>query len=169
MARTRNQRNGRLEESLRALQHAEAQMLQALASLAQHQTAMMARMAQTDAEIAQFRREAEETRRDIAETNRLNTARFERIEALLAGLPEAVHRRFGFQPPQGARRTNNMKADLDAKKVQTPEDRLKQRLLELGLLTNITPPLPADAYPRNRRPIPLEGRPGSRIILEERR
>lgn len=55
------------------------------------------------------------------------------------------------------------------KQAETPEGRLKQRLHELGLLTKITPPLPRDAYPKDRQPIPLDGRPGSQIILEERR
>jgi chromosome segregation ATPase len=100
MARARNHGNGRLEESLTAMQQAQAQMLQALASLAQTQAATLARMAATDAEIGELRRE---TNRDVAEIRRElgeHSERLERIEALLAGLPEAVHRRFGFQPPQ---------------------------------------------------------------------
>jgi len=94
MARARSHRNGRFEESLTAMQQAQAQMLQALATT-------LARMAETDAAIAESRRQSEDT-------NRLNSERFERIEALLAEhsrimaeLPEAVHRRFGLQPPQG--------------------------------------------------------------------
>jgi hypothetical protein len=50
-----------------------------------------------------------------------------------------------------------------------PEERFKQLLLEKGLLTDITPPLPPHKFPKNRTPIPLGGRPGSRLILEERR
>jgi hypothetical protein len=54
-------------------------------------------------------------------------------------------------------------------KQRALEERFKQLLLEKGLLTEITPPLPPHKFPKNRRPIPLEGRPGSRLILEERR
>jgi len=49
------------------------------------------------------------------------------------------------------------------------EERFKQLLLEKGLLTEITPPLPPHKFPKNRTPILLEGRPRSRLILEERR
>ena len=42
-------------------------------------------------------------------------------------------------------------------------------LLELGLLTEITPPLAPDAIPKDRRPIPIEGKPISELIIEERR
>ncbi len=52
---------------------------------------------------------------------------------------------------------------------KTSEEKFSRLLLEQGLLTNITPPLPPDKFPKSRRPIPLEGRPGSRLILEERR
>ena len=93
MGKKRNSGNGRLDESLQAMQQALAQMLQA-------QTAFLARVSETDAELVKFRRE-------IEQTNLLNGQRFARIEALLAEhsrilaeLPEAVHRRFGFQPPR---------------------------------------------------------------------
>jgi len=106
MARKRNQGNGRPDESLKAMQQALAQMLQAQANLAQNQTAFLARMAETDAETAQLRRRMIQIDEENAETNRLNAERFARIEALLAehsrvlaDLPEAVHRRFDFQPP----------------------------------------------------------------------
>jgi phage shock protein A len=75
-------------------------MLQAQANLAQNQTAFLARISETDAEMAQIRRRMDETDRRIEE-------RFARIEALLtehsrilADLPEAVHRRFDFHPPR---------------------------------------------------------------------
>ena len=57
----------------------------------------------------------------------------------------------------------------NVKTPETSEQKFKQRLLELGLLTEITPPLDPEKYPKDRHPIPLEGRPGSRLILEERR
>lgn len=118
MARKQNHGNGRPDESLEAMKQAQTQMLRELANLAQNQTAqlqeqtaILARMAETDKEIAQLRRESEaesaRLRRRMDETDRLNAERFARIEALLdehsrilAELPEAVHRRFGFQPPQ---------------------------------------------------------------------
>jgi hypothetical protein len=59
-----------------------------------------------------------------------------------------------------------MELGHDQKKL---EEKLKQLLLEQGLLTQITPPLPPDKFPKNRQPIPLDGRPGSKLILEERR
>ena len=95
MARAKNRGNGRLDESLTAMKQAETNMLQALANLAQNQTALMVRLAQIDA--------------DIAATNRINSERFARIEAILAdhsrileALPEAIHRKFGFRPPEPA-------------------------------------------------------------------
>ena len=52
---------------------------------------------------------------------------------------------------------------------KTLEEKLNQLLLDQGLLTQITPPLPPDKVPKDRKPIPLENRAGSRLILEERR
>jgi hypothetical protein len=49
------------------------------------------------------------------------------------------------------------------------QEEFKQRLFELGLLPEITPPLPADAIDMNRQPIPIEGKPVSEVIIEERR
>jgi septal ring factor EnvC (AmiA/AmiB activator) len=102
MARAKDSGNGRLSESLAAMQKAQTDMLQALAKLAQNQTSLLQtvthltqRMAQTDA--------------DIAETNRINSDLFARIKTILAehsealaALPEAIHRRFGFRPPEGS-------------------------------------------------------------------
>src|SRR6266568_950748 len=106
MARKRNSGNGQFDESLQAMKQAQAHMLEALANLAQNQTAFLARIAETDAESAQLRRRMIQIEEENAETNRLNAERFARIEALLgehsrilAELPEAVHRRSGFQPP----------------------------------------------------------------------
>ena len=49
------------------------------------------------------------------------------------------------------------------------EEEFKRLLLERGLLTEITPPLSQDKIPKDRKPVPLDGRPGSKVILEERR
>jgi hypothetical protein len=107
MARAKHHGNGRLEESLTAMQQAQTNMLQGLANLAQNQTAQalqhtafIGRLAQIDAEIA--------------ETKRINSERFARIEAILlehsrilealpeviAALPEAIRAKFGFRPPE---------------------------------------------------------------------
>jgi hypothetical protein len=53
--------------------------------------------------------------------------------------------------------------------AESPEDRFKRLLLELGLLTEIKPPLPPGAIPRDRQPIPVEGNPVSELIMSERR
>jgi hypothetical protein len=58
---------------------------------------------------------------------------------------------------------------IDQKSNLALEEEFKQKLLELGLLTEITPPLPPDKYPKNRRPIPVEGNPVSDLIIQERR
>jgi hypothetical protein len=53
--------------------------------------------------------------------------------------------------------------------IVTLEEEFKKKLLELGLLTEITPPLPPDKYPKDRKPIPVEGNPVSDLIIRERR
>jgi hypothetical protein len=96
MPRGKNNGNGQLHESLTAMQQAQANMLQTLATV-------MLRLAQIDA--------------DIANTNKINSERFARIETLLAehsqvlaALPEKIEelfaeqsnktlKKFGFQPP----------------------------------------------------------------------
>lgn len=62
-----------------------------------------------------------------------------------------------------------MKTVQSSQSQVTPEERFKKRLLELGLLTEIKPPLSAEAIPRDRQPIPVEGNPISELIIEERR
>ena len=49
------------------------------------------------------------------------------------------------------------------------EKKFKQKLLESGLLTEITPPLPPDKYPKDRVPISVQGNPVSDLIIRERR
>jgi hypothetical protein len=48
-------------------------------------------------------------------------------------------------------------------------EKFLQRLLELGILTEIKPPLPPDAIPRDRTPIAVEGNAISELIMRERR
>ena len=62
-----------------------------------------------------------------------------------------------------------MSVEVDTSAQKHLEDKFKQRLLELGLLTVLKPPLRADAIPRDRRPIPVVGNPVSERIIEERR
>jgi hypothetical protein len=62
-----------------------------------------------------------------------------------------------------------MNREIAASERKKLQEEFKQRLFELGLLPQITPPLPADAIPKNRRPIPIEGKPVSEMIIEERR
>ena len=102
MARTKSNGNGRidrLEEGMAALSHAQANLVQAQANLVQanaalalQHTAFLARMAEIDARMA--------------ETNRINSERFARIEAILMehsrilrALPDAVRDKIGFKAP----------------------------------------------------------------------
>jgi hypothetical protein len=61
--------------------------------------------------------------------------------------------------------------DTDNKKqqVRAAEDQFKQQLLELGLLTEITPPLDEQAVPDQREPALVVGNPVSELIMKERR
>lgn len=62
-----------------------------------------------------------------------------------------------------------MAADTKQEMGQLTEADALKRMLELGLLTEIRPLLSPDAIPKDRQLIPLEGRPGSWLIIEERR
>jgi hypothetical protein len=62
-----------------------------------------------------------------------------------------------------------MSGKQNEKDIAMLEEEFKKRLLELGLLAEITPPLPPDKYPKDRKPIPVEGSPGSDLIIRERR
>ena len=57
----------------------------------------------------------------------------------------------------------------EEQKQRELEEELKKRLLEVGLLSEITPPLSPDKYPKGRVPIPVEGNPVSDLIIRERR
>jgi hypothetical protein len=61
--------------------------------------------------------------------------------------------------------------DIDNKKQQAraAEDQFKEQLLELGLLTEITPPLDEHALPDQREPARVVGNPVSELIMKERR
>jgi hypothetical protein len=92
MARAKSTGNGRLEESLAALHHAQATLMQSTATLIQNQAAFAARAAEVDARMAEMKRE--------------NDERFPRIEALLLehsrilkALPDAIREKIGFKAP----------------------------------------------------------------------
>lgn len=49
------------------------------------------------------------------------------------------------------------------------EQKFKETLLELGLLTEITPPLAAEAMSRDRQFAAVVGNPVSDLVIRERR
>jgi hypothetical protein len=97
MARARTNGNGRLEDTMRALAHAQA--------------VFVGNQAETNREIAESRRESAaisrellELKREIADTNRVNAERFARIEAILIehsrilrALPDAIREKIDFK------------------------------------------------------------------------
>lgn len=95
MAYAKNKGNGRLdrlEETMSALALAQASLVQVQANL-------VARMAETDTRIRDMNVR-------MAETDRLNSERFVRIEALLlehnrilTALPDAIRDKIGFKIP----------------------------------------------------------------------
>ena len=125
MARKRNQGNGRLEDSLKAMLQALANMAQNQTAQSQNQTAILARIAETDAELAGLRREAEETKRLNAQTFARIEQRFARIETILAELPEAVHRDLYAQPQ------NNGVTGFVAATILRGEDRFDDALARI--------------------------------------
>jgi len=55
------------------------------------------------------------------------------------------------------------------KDLQAAEAAFKRRLLELGLLTTITPTPTPGAGPRDRQPVPVAGNAVSELVIKERR
>jgi hypothetical protein len=95
MARAKNQSNGKLDEAMTALAHAQA-------TLVQSQAAFLVQLADSQREAAEFRRRTEEWQRRADE-------RFARIEAILLdhsrilqALPDAIREKIGFKAPDGA-------------------------------------------------------------------
>jgi hypothetical protein len=107
MARAKSNGNGQLNEAMAglvqaqaALVQAQANLVQAQALLAQQQTAFLARCAETDARLARLQVEK-------IETDRINTERFARIEAILIEhsrilrtMPDAIREKIGFKAPE---------------------------------------------------------------------
>ena len=59
--------------------------------------------------------------------------------------------------------------NINAPEEKRLQEELQRRLLEVGLLTEITPPMSPDQWPKNRQPVPIEGEPISEMIIRERR
>jgi hypothetical protein len=90
MARARKNSNGKLDEAMQSLAHAQA-------TLVQTQATLVAQMAESQREGAEFRRRTEEWQRQA-------DGRFARIEAILLehgrillALPDAVREKIGFK------------------------------------------------------------------------
>ncbi len=102
MARTKSGGNGRVDR----LEEAHLALAQAQATLLQAQANLVARTAETDTRIAAINAR-------MAETDRINTERFARIEAILMehsrilrdhsrileALPDAIRDKIGFKTP----------------------------------------------------------------------
>jgi hypothetical protein len=100
MARAKSNGNGRLDESITALNQAMATLAQAQATLVQNQAAFLARIAETDARMAELERQN-------AARNAVIDERFARIEAILLehtrilrSLPDAIREKIGFKAPE---------------------------------------------------------------------
>jgi hypothetical protein len=92
MARAKNTSNGKLDEAIQTLAHAQATLVQTQANL-------VAQMADWQRDFAEFRRRTDEWQRHADE-------RFARIEAILLehsrilqALPDAVREKIGFKAP----------------------------------------------------------------------
>jgi hypothetical protein len=57
----------------------------------------------------------------------------------------------------------------EAEAMPVHEQHFKEQLLELGLLTEITPPLRNDAYPKDRQPAPVSCNSVSQLVIKDRR
>ncbi len=57
----------------------------------------------------------------------------------------------------------------ETKDLRMAEAEFKRRLLDLGLLTRITPPPVPGAVPRKRKAVPVAGNAVSETIIKERR
>ena len=100
MARAKNTGNGRLDETVANLNQSMAALNQSTAALNQAMATFLVRCAETDARIARI--EAEKVG-----TDRINSERFARIEAILLehsrilrAMPEAIRDKIGFKAPE---------------------------------------------------------------------
>src|SRR5262245_18116943 len=123
MAKSKNNGNGALQESLTALNQSMALLNQSMAALHANQIAFTARMAEVDARHAESRREHAELEREIAARFAAIDKRFDRIEAILVehnrtlqALPDAVREKIGFRMPE--QRTEKYVGELYDQKIR---------------------------------------------------
>ena len=62
-----------------------------------------------------------------------------------------------------------MDVENENQQARAAEEKFKQHLLELGLLTEITPPLDLQALTGHRQPAAVVGNPVSELVMKERR
>jgi hypothetical protein len=62
-----------------------------------------------------------------------------------------------------------MSANEEQQTDQAESAKVLKRLLELGILTEVRPPLTQRTRREEREPIPIQGKPVSEEILEDRR
>jgi hypothetical protein len=58
---------------------------------------------------------------------------------------------------------------VDALDEQQREQQFQQRLLKLGIISEIKPPITDFTPYQNRQPIEVKGKPTSEVIIEDRR
>lgn len=72
--------------------------------------------------------------------------------------------------PDEQRQLRDMLNTLLAKsEAQMTDEEFELRLLEKGIISRIPPRVRDEAFYQNRKPVEVEGKPVSEIILEERR
>lgn len=109
MARAKNNGNGRvdrLEEAMTRLGQSQANLEQAQANLVQAQAALVQAQATLALEHTAFLAQMRESDVRMKETDRINSERFARIEAILMehsrilrALPDAIRDKIGFKSP----------------------------------------------------------------------
>jgi hypothetical protein len=110
MARAKSQSNGKLDEAMTALAHAQATLVQTQASFLAQMADLGRESAETrrrsDEDAAEMRRRADERFAKIDEWQRRADERFARIEAILLdhsrilhALPDAIRDKIGFKAP----------------------------------------------------------------------
>jgi hypothetical protein len=102
MARAKNQRNGKLDEAMRALLLAQAQMVQNQAAfqgqINESQRIASERFAQLEQRIARVEAILLDHSRILAEHTRILAEHSRTLEKL----PDAIREKIGFKPPQSS-------------------------------------------------------------------
>ena len=94
MKRDQSKNGSSLQRSFQHLQEAQANLTQALATLAQNQACFQSELREIERERLEFQRHSEERFRRIEDILELHTR-------LLQALPEAVREKMGFRPATG--------------------------------------------------------------------